>query len=197
MASEDWAKLLNLLATYAYAYKVDGFTLVSGKVSSEYLDCKMALSHGEALPALGRLFLSHLDPRAVAVGGLTMGSDPIAVSTASAASVSGGGRSLCWFSVRKDAKEHGKKKTVEGAVSPGDCVVVVDDVATTGGSTIQAIEKCRAHGLSVVQVLVLVDREEGGLQRIKDAAGAEVAVSAMFTKSQVREEWDARQRAIA
>jgi orotate phosphoribosyltransferase len=181
-------KLLELLARYAYDFKPGGFTLVSGQKSDEYLDCKMALSRPEALPLTGALFLSHVDPTAVAVGGLTMGSDPIAISTAH---VSAGARPLRWFSVRKDAKEHGRKKVIEGDVRPGDGVVVVDDVVTTGGSTIQAIQKCRECGLRVVQVLVLVDREQdGGLNGIRDVAGADVPVRAMFTKSEVRQEWE-------
>jgi orotate phosphoribosyltransferase len=192
MAPDDRGNLLEALAKYAYAYKIGGFTLSSGKVSDEYLDCKMALSHAEAVVSLGKLFLSHIDARAVAVGGLTMGSDPIAISTASASAFTK--HPVRWFSVRKDAKEHGKKKLVEGDVSRGDNVVVVDDVVTTGGSTIQAINKCREHGLNVIQVLVLVDREDdGGIAKIREAAGPDVPVTAMFTKSQVRRKWDSRQ----
>jgi orotate phosphoribosyltransferase len=188
--TEEERTLLGLLATYAYAYKPGGFTLVSGKVSDEYLDCKLALGRAEALPALGAVFLAHVDARAAAVGGLTMGADPIAISIAYA---SAGRRDLAWFSVRKDAKEHGRKKTIEGAAPAGSYVVVLDDVVTTGGSTIQAIRKCREGGLHVVQVLVLVDREEeGGLRAIEEEAGAGVPVVAMFTKSDVRSAWDAR-----
>jgi orotate phosphoribosyltransferase len=190
MSTEDVRTLLGLLARYAYSYKPGGFTLVSGKVSDEYLDCKMALSRAEALPALGSVFLGHVDPRAVAVGGLTMGADPIAVSIAYASAAT---RKLAWFSVRKDAKEHGRKKTIEGAVSRGSPVVVLDDVVTTGGSTIQAIQKCREAELRVVQVLALVDREEeGGLRRIEEEAGEGVEVVAIFKKSEVRREWDAQ-----
>src|SRR5258708_13981845 len=107
--------LLELLARYAYDFKPGGFTLVSGQNSDEYLDCKMALSRAEALPLTGALFLSHVDPTAVAVGGLTMGSDPIAISTAH---VSAGTRPVGWFSVRKNAKEHGRKKVIEGHGRP-------------------------------------------------------------------------------
>jgi orotate phosphoribosyltransferase len=193
--TDDERSLLELLAKHAYASKPEGFTLVSGKRSTEYIDCKMALSQAEALPVLGRVFLSFIDgcpePRPAAVGGLTMGADPIAVSTSSA---SAGRKPLRWFSVRKDAKEHGRKKTIEGDVAPGENVVVVDDVVTTGGSTVQAIQKCRAAGLRVTQVIVLVDREEeGGLESIRLEAGPEVTVRAVFTKSQVRAEWE-RQR---
>jgi orotate phosphoribosyltransferase len=189
------ARLLSLLVTHAYAYKPEGFRLASGKISDEYLDCKMALSQPDALQPLGDLFLSHVDPGAVAIGGLTMGADPIAVNTSrSSAHV---GRNLRWFAVRKDAKEYGKKKAIEGNVSAGESVVVVDDVVTTGGSTIQAIEKCREHGLRVVQVLVLVDREENdGLEKIREAAGPGVSVLAMFTKSEVRQAWASHSKAI-
>ena len=192
MSADDRAKLLELLAKYAYDYKPGGFRLASGRVSDEYLDCKMALSRAEAQAALGDLVMAYVDRRAVAIGGLTMGSDPIAINAArSSASTA---RVLSWFSVRKDAKGHGTKKMVEGAVSEGDDVIVVDDVVTTGGSTIDAIEKSRSHGLHVIQVLVLVDREEGGMQSIRDVAGAEVGVSAIFTKSEIRRAWESRQR---
>ncbi len=187
MAADDRATLLELLVTLAYDHSPGAYVLASGKKSDEYLDCKMALSHAEALPALGRLVLSQIDPRAVAVGGLTMGADPIAISTAQ---VSAGGRNLRWFSARKEPKKHGRRKLIEGDVSSGP-VVVVDDVVTTGGSTIDAIRKARSDGLDVVQVLVLVDREEeGGLDRIRAEAGKGVAVTAVFNKSEIRAEWE-------
>jgi orotate phosphoribosyltransferase len=120
-----------------------------------------------------------------------MGADPIAISTAAA---SADGRALRWFSVRKEAKEHGRKKLIEGDVTSGAKVVVVDDVVTSGGSTIQAIQKCRDGGLEVLQVLVLVDREEdGGIARIEGEAGAGVRVRAIFRKSEVRAAWEAQQ----
>jgi orotate phosphoribosyltransferase len=192
MATDDRAELLELLATLAYDYNPGAYLLASGKESDEYLDCKMALSHADALPALGRLFLSQVHPRAFAVGGLTMGADPIALATAQ---VSAGGRGLRWFSVRKEPKKHGRRKLIEGDV-PAGAVVVVDDVVTTGGSTIDAIKKARADGLDIVQVLVLVDREEeGGLDRIRAEAGASVPVAAIFKKSEIRAEWE-RQRGL-
>jgi len=192
---EDRRTLLDLLARHAYQFRPEGFTLVSGKTSQEYLDCKMALSHAEALPPLGKVFLAEVDLRAVGIGGLTMGADPIAISTAAA---SAGGRSLRWFSVRKEAKEHGRKKLIEGDLQSNAKVVVVDDVVTSGGSTIQAIQKCRDGGLEVVQVLVLVDREEdGGLARIEGEAGADVGVRAIFKKSEVRAAWEAQRGSAA
>jgi orotate phosphoribosyltransferase len=191
MESEYTRKLLELLAKYAYAYKPGGFKLASGAVSDEYLDCKQALSHADALPALGNVFLARLDQRVTAVGGLTMGADPIAISTAFVSA--GMPTAVQWFSVRKERKEHGRKRLIEGSVSDGAVVAVVDDVVTTGGSTIEAINKCREAGLMVVQVLVLVDRQQGGLERVREVAGPAVPVVAMYTKGEVRSEWEAQQ----
>jgi orotate phosphoribosyltransferase len=194
MATDDRSKLLESLATLAYDYAPGAYMLASGKQSDEYLDCKTALSHANALPSLGRLFLSRIEPRVIAVGGLTMGADPIALSTAQ---VSAGDRNLRWFSVRKEPKKYGRRKLIEGDVSSGP-VVVVDDVVTTGGSTIDAIKKARAEGLEIVQVLVLVDREEeGGLDRIRAEAGPGVPVAAMFKKSEIRAEWERQRRRTA
>ena len=188
MASQDMDNLLTLLAKYSYRYKPEGFMLASGKVSNEYIDCKMALSHAEAGPWVAALILERADPRAIAVGGLTMGADPIAYATSL---VSAGGRNLRWFSVRKESKQHGSRKLIEGDVPNGANVVIVDDVVTTGGSTEDAIQKARAERLNVLQVIVLVDREEdGGLERIQRAAGSDVSVQALFTKADVRREWE-------
>lgn len=189
---DDRRNLLELLAKHAYDYSPGRYTLSSGKPSDEYLDCKNALSWPAALPSLGRLVVSYLAPDVVAVGGLTMGADPIAVSASLMSA--GAERELRWFLVRKDAKLHGMKKTVEGNVKAGEHVAIVDDVVTTGGSTIDAIKKCREFGLLVEQVIVLVDREQdGGLQNIISEAGPDVPVKAMFTKSEVRREWEQRQ----
>src|ERR1700690_228734 len=121
MAADDRATLLELLATLSYDPTPGAYVLASGKESDEYLDCKIALSHAEALPSLGRLFLSQIEPRVVAVGGLTMGADPIAVSTAQA---SAGGRNLRWFSARKEPKKHGRRKLIEGDVSSGPVAAI-------------------------------------------------------------------------
>src|ERR1017187_6545472 len=109
MASDNKHKLLYLLAKYAYAFKAGGFTLASGQVSDEYLDCKKALSQPEALPSLGSLVLSEMQPQVVAVGGLTMGSDPITKSSSLMSETSQGHRKIRWFSVRKEPKGHGRK----------------------------------------------------------------------------------------
>jgi orotate phosphoribosyltransferase len=181
--------LLDELVRHAYQYSPEKpFLLVSGQYSDEYLDCKLALSQPAAMASLGRVFLASINVPAVAIGGLTMGSDPIAMSTSQ--SSYGSAKPLRWFTVRKEAKGHGQKKLVEGSVKPGESVVVVDDVCTTGGSTVKAIEAARDFGLQVAQVIVLVDREQSdGIANIRNAAGAGVDVSAVFTKSQVKARW--------
>jgi orotate phosphoribosyltransferase len=181
--------LLDELVRHAYQYSPEKpFLLVSGQYSDEYLDCKLALSQPAAMASLGRVFLACINVSAVAIGGLTMGSDPIAMSTSQTSY--GTEKPLRWFTVRKEAKGHGQKKLVEGSVKPGESVVVVDDVCTTGGSTVKAIEAAREFGLQVAQVIVLVDREQSdGLANIRNAAGAGVDVSAVFTKSQVKARW--------
>jgi len=190
----DRSKLLNLLAKYSYTYKPEGVELSSGKISNHYIDCKKTVSHSESMEPMGTLLLERVTPTAVAVGGLTMGADPVALNMVHASIKS---RPLLYFSVRKEPKKHGLKRLVEGDVPEGSSVVVVDDVVTTGGSTIQAIDGCRNDGLKVVQVLVLVDREEeDGLQKIKAKAGPGVPIEAMFTLREIRLEWEAQQQTL-
>ena len=187
MVTDDRRKLLELLASYAYEYRPEGFLLASGIMSKEYLDCRAALSHAQALAPLGRLVLNVLDRQVVAVGGLTMGADPIAIS---ASFVS---ERLGWFSVRKQPKPHGLMKMIEGDLPKGGTVAVVDDVVTTGGSTSEAIVKCRDAGLTVAQVIIVVDRGEAdGLAKIQIAAGPNVPVLALFTKAEIAAEWQAQ-----
>jgi orotate phosphoribosyltransferase len=183
------AALLDELVRHAYQYSPEKpFLLVSGQYSDEYLDCKLALSQPAAMAALGRVILERLSTPVAAIGGLTMGADPIAMSTSQASF--GTERPLRWFTVRKEAKGHGQKKLVEGSVKPGESVVVVDDVCTTGGSTVKAIEAARDFGLNVLQVIVLVDREQSdGIANIQRAAGPDVEVTAVFTKTQVKQRW--------
>lgn len=184
----DLARLRGWLADRAYEYRGEGepkFQLASGRESNEYMDCKKALSHPDALATLGRLFAARLQPKVIAVGGLTMGADPIAISVALETRSSS--RPRRWFSVRKTPKSHGQRRLVEGDVRPGNAVAVVDDVVTAGGSTITAVQCCKDAGLNVVQVLVLVDRQAGGLDAIRGEVGGGVPVDAVFTKSEIHE----------
>lgn len=178
-------RLLELLRKHSYRYDPnEGFKLVSGKRSRYYVDCKATTMLGEAMDLVGALVVEALPARVRAVGGLTMGADPIAHAAAHHASVHG--RPLDMFSVRKEAKAHGMRKWIEGCASPGMAVAVIDDVVTTGGSTVDAIEKCRQEGLNVAAVVVLVDRqEEDGIGRIRRVAGGEVPVTAIFTIAEI------------
>lgn len=180
-------KLLNYLAQFAYKYDRDNpLTLSSGALSHEYLDCKLALSNPKVLNILGKVFYKSLIPGIEAIGGLTMGADPIAISTSCFSAKCMFQTPINWFSVRKEPKAYGQNKFIEGLVSVGQRVAVVDDVVTKGQSTIKAINICRDFGLEVAQVLVLVDRQEyNGMENICKAAGKGAEVSAIFTKSDI------------
>jgi orotate phosphoribosyltransferase len=137
------------------------FTLASGKESDFYVDVRQTSLSPEGALAIARLLHQRLHPQVVAVGGLTLGADPIAcaVSTYSALT----SRPIAAFLVRKEAKAHGTGARIEGLgnVPPGSHVAVVEDTTTTGKSMLQAIEAAQQAGLIVVQVLTIVDRQEG------------------------------------
>jgi orotate phosphoribosyltransferase len=143
------------------ALQLGEFKLASGKMSKYYLDCRKVTLHsrGANLIAQGMLELMG-QPLPDAVGGMAIGADPI---TAAIITVAGQqGQELRGFIVRKEAKQHGTGRDVEGPVQAGDRVVIVEDVVTTGGSALAAIEKVEAAGLKVAGVLGIIDRLEGG-----------------------------------
>lgn len=139
------------------------FTLVSGQKSEWYVDAKLTTCTAAAMPLVGRLFLDKFAERGWepgAVGGLTMGADAIALSIARESLERG--LEINAFVIRKEAKKHGMKKFLEGMRQPeGMAVVILDDVCTTGGSTVMAIERAREAGLEVLGAVCLVDREMG------------------------------------
>ncbi|MCW7754021.1 orotate phosphoribosyltransferase [Desulfobotulus sp. H1] len=142
------------------------FTLASGKKSDFYINCKPAALDPHGMYLIGHLIMEELKGMtARGIGGLTFGADPVAMAAAFASGLLG--RPIQAFSIRKEQKDHGLIRWVEGDVHPGDRVVIIDDVATTGGSTVKAIERARETGLDVCRVIVLVDREEGGLDHIR------------------------------
>lgn len=145
------------------------FTLVSGQRSEWYVDAKLTTCSAAAMPLVGRLFLDKLAARGwepAAVGGLTMGADAIAFSIARE-SVDHG-LEIDAFVIRKETKKHGMKKFLEGIREPaGVTVVILDDVCTTGGSTVLAIERAREAGLEVLGAVCLVDREMGAEEAIE------------------------------
>lgn len=144
-----------------HALKFGEFTLTSGKKASYYLDCRQVTLHSEALPLVGLGMLDLMaDDMPDLVGGMVTGADPITASILTLAGQQGA--SLRGIMVRKEAKGHGTKKFVEGPYSEGERVVIVEDVVTTGGSSLKAIEHCEAVGLRVDRVLAIVDRLEGG-----------------------------------
>ncbi len=160
-------ELIGMLLKKSFKYsQLPAFKLVSGRMSKFYVNCKPTILHHHGMFLTGHLIYDAIaDTGAKAVGGLTFGADPIAVATAFTSGLRGGAISA--FSIRKDLKDHGIVNWIEGDVSPSDPVVVIDDVATTGGSTIKAIERARESGLRVVKVVILVDRQEGGLENIR------------------------------
>jgi orotate phosphoribosyltransferase len=173
--------LAKLLVERSYIH--GDFVLASGRRSSFYFDCKLTTCFAAAMPLLGEAFVREFrvaGNRPRSVGGLTAGADPIANAIAYHSLATGS--VLEMFSVRKEQKDHGTRKWIEGcAESP---VAVVDDVVTSGGSVIRAIERCREDGLEVVHVAVLVDREEGGMEKVR-AAAPNVPVTAIFHKSEL------------
>ena len=150
------------------------FTLASGAKSDFYVDARLttldprgACLIGEVGWELVKETASKLGKRVNAIGGLTMGADPVALSIGIAAQRQDSSGPLQVFTVRKTAKQHGRQKRIEGNFSSDDSVVVVDDVITTGGSTIQAIDAIEEAGGQIAFVIVLVDREEGGRPNIE------------------------------
>jgi orotate phosphoribosyltransferase len=175
--SSNRDKLFDILYTKSFIYREDPpFTLVSGRQSFYYFDCKSTTLDAEGVTLIGEVIYdaieSLISPLAIdGIGGLTLGADPISISTAIAAGRKG--RRLSPLIVRKEPKKHGTQKWIEGAAAQVKNVVVIDDVITTGGSTITAIERLRESGLTVVKAAVIVDREEGGCENI-EKTGVEV-----------------------
>jgi len=123
------------------------------------------------------------------IGGLTFGADPISIATAFASGLKE--NPINAFSIRKTRKDHGIIRWIEGDIKPGDRIVIIDDVATTGGSTIKAIERARSEGLEVVKAVILVDRQEGGLENIRKQVDD---VSAIVTRDELIKEWNSEYR---
>lgn len=166
-------RLLELLVRHSFQQNADPvFTLASGRKSRYYINCKKTTFMPEAMPLLGGLFFErikaverrdggHID----AVGGLTLGADPIACAIAYHSALQG--MPIQAFSVRKEPKDHGAQKWVEGFEQTGARVAIIEDVVTTGASTLKAIEGGLNAGFRIQAVLALVDRQEGGLEELR------------------------------
>ena len=179
-------ELIDILCRDSFKYTQEpSFKLVSGRVSRFYVNCKPTTLSARGMYLVGHLMFDEIkDSRVVAVGGLTFGADPLAVATAFASELKG--QPINAFSIRKTQKDHGIVRWIEGDVQPGQRVVIIDDVATTGGSTIKAIERARSEGLEVVKSVILVDRQEGGLDNIRMHVQD---VSAIISRDELMERW--------
>ncbi len=175
MADRD--ELIELIRQRSFQYsKEPVFTLASGEKSNFYFNLKGITYYSPGIVLIGTLVYDkirelNLNPKGI--GGLTMGADPIAISVAYTSQLRS--HPIDAFSVRKEPKAHGLRLPIEGNLQPGDPVIVVEDVVTTGGSTIKAIDAVRDYGLEILGVIALLDRcEQNGRENIA-ACGVNVA----------------------
>ena len=165
-STEQRQLLLELLASRAYRH--GNFTLASGRTSSHYVNCKPVSLSGLGLALLSAQMLDLVEPGAVAVAGLTLGADPLVSGVAQAAALAG--QALDALIVRKEAKGHGTGAWLEGPLpEPGSRITVLEDVVTTGGSSLKAVKQLREAGYVVERVVTIVDRQEGGLAAMQEA----------------------------
>ncbi|HJT01007.1 MAG TPA: orotate phosphoribosyltransferase [Terriglobales bacterium] len=181
--SPERAKLLQVLAEKSF--RLGQFKLSSGGTSDYYIDCRITTLDAQGSRLTGEVFWEEIRARGwrpQAIGGLTMGADPI---VSAVAVVSG---QVHGFLVRKAEKQHGTGQRIEGFRERGARVVIVDDVCTTGASTVQAIEAAREFGFEIVGVMCLVEREEADARPHVEKAAAPAPFVALFTANDVRRE---------
>ena len=174
-------KLAKLLLRLSY--KEGDFTLTSGKKSEYYFDCKQTALHAEGGYLIGRLFFEMLKKYDVdGVGGMTLGADPLITGVTVVSHLEG--RPLPGFIIRKKSKGHGTDQYLEGLANfkEGDKVVLLEDVCTTGGTLITAAQRVRDAGLNIVGVLAVLDREEGGREKLKEAG---LELNSIFTRQEL------------
>lgn len=205
-------QLLSMLARDSF--RLGEFKLSSGGTSNYYIDCRTTTLNAEGARLTGRVFLDEIYRRGwapQAIGGLTLGADPIVVAVAMLSGqqvqgrkarpdVSPGGASdwmVHGFLVRKAEKAHGTGRRIEGFRQKGAAVVIVDDVCTTGASTIQAIEAAREFGFKIIGVICLVEREEAGGRANVEKAATPAEFISIFTAEDIRNEHLAQQRSSA
>jgi orotate phosphoribosyltransferase len=176
-------ELLEMLAKKSF--RLGDFKLSSGSTSDYYVDCRTTTLDARGSQLTGQVFLEEIreqgwDP--TAIGGLTMGADPIVV----AVSVTSG--TIHGFLVRKSEKQHGTGRRIEGFAEKGAPVVIVDDVCTTGSSTVQAIEAAREFGFEIIGVMCLVERQDAHGRLDVEKAAAPAPFISIFTATEVRKE---------
>ena len=184
------AELIDMLCRKSFKYSKEPiYKLVSGRMSQFYVNCKPVTLCARGMFLAGHLLFEEIkDDDVTGVGGLTFGADPLAVATAFASELKS--RPVNAFSIRKTRKDHGMIRWIEGDIQPGERVAIIDDVATTGGSTIKAIERARSEGLKVVRAVILVDRQEGGIDNIKQHVSN---VSSIVTRDELVLHWNSIQ----
>lgn len=182
-------KLINILVSKSLQVAPNPiFKLASGAISDTYIDCKKTTLTAEGAYLIGNIFFDKIsDLNVNKIGGLSLGADPIAEAVAYTSYLKK--RPIDAFVVRKKSKEHGLQLKIEGDVQKGDNVVIVDDVVTTGSSTVEAIIKAREFGLNIVKVIVLIDRQEGGKDNIVKQG---VEFEAVITKEDLLDEYNRR-----
>jgi orotate phosphoribosyltransferase len=170
----DQDELLALLRRRSFVHRPDRpFQLSSGRTSPYYLDGKKTTLDARGAVLVGRLCFERLKGRGiVAVGGLTLGADPVALAVAMTSELHG--EPMQAFIVRKEPKGHGTDNWIEGGVEPASRVAVVEDVVTSGRSVCLAIDRIKTAGYTIAAVLALVDREEGGADAVKQASGLQL-----------------------
>ncbi len=175
-------RLAEIIIRKSFRYRENPpFTLASGRTSNYYFNCKPTTLDPEGMNLIGNIIFDMLeDSKVTATGGLTLGADPIA-NAISVISYQRG-RPIKSFIVRKEVKAHGTKSKIEGNVKEGERVAILDDVITTGGSTIAAIEKAQDYGLVIDRVITLIDREEGGKENIEKSVSN---VYSVFTRTEI------------
>jgi orotate phosphoribosyltransferase len=176
-------ELLEMLAHKSF--RLGEFQLSSGSTSDYYVDCRATTLDARGAQLVGEVFLAEIREQgweADAIGGLTMGADPIVVAVA----VTSG--TIHGFLVRKAEKQHGTGQRIEGFREKGAPVVIVDDVCTTGSSTVQALEAAREYGFEVVGVMCLVERQDAHGRTNVEKAAAPANFISIFTATEVRKE---------
>lgn len=191
MATDHRSSLLHLLSRLSF--KLGDFTLSSGGKSDYYIDCRTTTLHAEGARLTGWAILDLLRERKLtpaAVGGLTLGADPVvsavAIASANRAQQHAGAPLIHGFLVRKAEKAHGTARRIEGFCEKGASVLIVDDVCTTGASTITAIEAAREAGMKVLAAVCLVEREEAKGRPAVEAACEGAPFVSLFTAHDVR-----------
>ena len=185
LSSDELLELKRRLARLLVekSYREGDFVLASGRRSDYYFDCRVTALHAEGSWLIGTLLnhmLSEMDIKGV--GGMTMGADPLVAATTVISHEQG--RPLHGLLVRKEAKGHGTGQYVEGLgnFSTGDRVAMLEDVVTTGGSLLKACDRIRDAGLSIVAVCAILDREEGGREKLREAG---YDLLALFTRAEL------------